>query len=237
MWVLVTGGANRLGAVICETLASQGYDVVIHYNKSSNAALKVVEKCRSKGVNAEVIQGSFDHPDSVLDFSARYLQKFSETYALVNNVGDYLIESTLKTSREDWLKLFQLNLHTPFILCKEFAPFLTKAGGRIINLGVSGLLRHSGNIYSSAYTLSKESLWGLTRSLALELAGNKVTVNMVSPGMLDISVDYRPFLENLPMNRPGNSLEVARVIAFLLHPDNGYITGQNIEVAGGLGLK
>lgn len=237
MWVLITGGAKRLGAVISEALASQGYNVVIHYNKSIEEASEVVERCRLKGVNAEAIQGSFDTPSSVLDFSSRYLQKYPQTYSLINNVGDYLIESSLRTSYEDWLKVFQLNLHTPFMLSKELVPYLANTQGRIINMGVSGLFRQAANTYSSAYTLSKEALWGLTRSLALELAENKVTVNMVSPGMLDISIDYQSFLEKLPMSRPGTCLEVARLVTFLLHPDSSYITGQNIEIAGGLGLK
>lgn len=232
MWTLVTGGAKRLGASLCLALAEQGRSVVVHYNHSQREALEVVSSCRSIGGRAAAIQGDFSSIAGVNDFVLRYLQQFPETSGLINNVGDYFIRSALQTSIDDWISLFQVNLHTPFILTQALAPSLIRHKGQIINIGVSGLNHHSANTYATAYYLTKEGLRGLTISTARELASKGVRVNMVSPGQLDISIDHH----SIPMQRPAYCSEVCRVVNFLLDPDSAYITGQNIEVAGGLGL-
>lgn len=232
MWTLVTGGSKRLGAALCLSLAEKGRSVVVHYNHSRDEALEVASQCRAKGVQAEVIQGDFSSTERSEDFIDRYLQQFSETEVLINNVGEYFIGSGLNTSIEAWTYLFQVNLHTPFMLAKSLTPALLRSKGQIINIGVSGLHRHIGSVYATAYMLSKQGLWGFTQSLARELASQGVRVNMVSPGELDNSVDHH----RIPMQRPAACWEVCRVVNFLLDPQSSYMTGQNIEVAGGLGL-
>lgn len=232
MWTLVTGGAKGLGAELCEALAERGHSVAVHYNDSLPEAFEVVARCRAKGQKSDAIQGDFSTLAGVKDFLQRYQEQFSETAALINNVGDYLIGSALQTSTEKWIHLFQVNLHTPFILSQALAPSLIKNKGQIINIGASGLRRNSAQTYSTAYTITKEGLWSLTLSLARELASKEVCVNMVSPGELERSVDHH----RIPMGRPASCAEVCRVVNFLLEPASHYITGQNIEVAGGLGL-
>lgn len=232
MWTLVTGGAKGLGAALCLALAEKGHSVVVHYNHSQKEALEVVAQCQAFGREAASIQGDFYSVASVKDFVLRYLQQFPETTVLINNVGDYLIRSALQTSLDDWIYLFQVNLHTPFILTQAIIPSLLRNKGQIINIGASGLNRQSANTYSTAYFLTKQGLWGLTLALARELAPEGVCVNMVSPGQLDISIDH----VQIPMRRPAACWEVCRVVNFLLDPESDYITGQNIEVAGGLGL-
>ncbi len=232
MWTLVTGGAKRLGSALCLSLAEKGHSVVVHYNKSEKEALEIVASCQAMGRQAAAIQGDFSSVDSTKKFVQRYLEQFPETNTLINNVGEYLIRSALNTSIEEWLYLFQANLNTPFILSQALTPSIIRSQGQMINIGVSGLRGHIANTYASAYMLTKQALWGLTLALARELAPEKVRVNMVSPGELNISVDHH----RLPMNRPAYCWEVCRVVNFLLDPESSYITGQNIEVAGGLGL-
>lgn len=232
MWTLVTGGAKRLGAELCLALAEQGHSVVVHYNQSRDEALEVVSSCQKLGVQADVIQGDFSSVESVKRFAADYLDHFPETDVLINNVGNYLIASALETPIEDWIQLFQINLHAPFILAQALAATLIRNKGQIINIGTSGLKRQAAHRYSAAYSLAKEGLWGLTLSLARELAPKEVRVNMVSPGQLENSVDSH----RIPMDRPAHCWEVCRMVNFLLDPSSAYITGQNIEVAGGLGL-
>lgn len=232
MWTLVTGGSKNLGAALCLALAKKGRAVVVHYHHSKKEAFDILEQCQAMGSQAAAIQGDFNSPASVKDFIERYLQNFSETETLINNVGDYLIRSALQTSPEDWVRLFQVNLHTPFMLMQALSPSLIKNKGSVINIGASGLHRHTANTYSTAYTLTKQGLLGLTLSFARELAPLNVRVNMVSPGQLNLSLD-KP---KIPMNRPTTCLEVCRVVNFLLDPESASITGQNIEVAGGLGL-
>lgn len=232
MWTLVTGGTKNLGAALCVALAEKGRNIVIHYRSSQSDALDIASRCRAFGSKAEVLQGDFSSVNGVEEFLARYLEKFSETEALINNVGNYWIGSALQTSKEEWMRLFQVNLHTPFMLAQAFTPSLIRNTGQIINIGTSGLHRQVANTYATAYHLSKRGLWDLTLSLARELASQGVRVNMVSPGQLETSVDH----PKIPMGRPASFLEVCRVVSFLLEPGSTYITGQNIEVAGGIGL-
>ncbi|WP_075882625.1 SDR family NAD(P)-dependent oxidoreductase [Candidatus Protochlamydia sp. W-9] len=232
-WTLVTGGAKRLGAHLCYALAEQGYSVVVHYNKSEQEAKDVVKKCQEIGVEAAAIQGDFSSNEAIQDFTKRYLLEFKETTNLINNVGNYFVRSGLQTPLSDWMALFQINLHAPFILIQKMIPSLLESKGQIINLGVSGLYENPAGIYSTAYRMTKSCLWMLTKSLSVELASKGVRVNMVSPGQTDFSVDLQHQKHKLPMNRPCECKEISRVITFLLHPDSVYITGQNIEIAGG----
>jgi NAD(P)-dependent dehydrogenase (short-subunit alcohol dehydrogenase family) len=236
-WTLVTGGAKRLGADLCYALAEKGYSVVIHYNKSQKEALAVVDKCKQLGGQAIAIQGDFSTLPSTLDFIQRYLTLYPETQHLINNVGNYLIKSACQTEIEEWMSLFQTNLHVPFILAKALIPKLIQYQGQIINIGMSGSDKQQGHTYATAYMTTKASLLMLTRSLALELASKGVRVNMVSPGYLDIAVDLPKDCNRLPMHRAGKCWEISRVVNFLLDPASAYITGQNIEVAGGVGLS
>lgn len=236
-WTLVTGGAKRLGAEIALALAKKGHSLVIHYHHSKGPALELVEKCKQFGVDAECIQGDFSSVKMVEDFIVRYLDNFSETENLINNVGNYLIKPALETTIEEWTSLFQVNLHAPFALCRALSPSIIKYRGNIVNIGVAKLGGISANTYSTAYSITKSALWMLTKSLAAELATSHARANMVSPGYLDIAVDVPSDLEKLPMHRAGKSCEVARVVSFLLEKESAYITGQNIEVAGGFGLK
>lgn len=236
-WTLVTGGAKRLGAEISLSLAKAGYDVVIHYHRSQAEAQALRLECQQLGVKCEIIQGDFSSVESTLDFTRRYIKQFPDTQHLINNVGNYLIKSALNTTVDEWTALFQTNLTTPFILIRQFVPSLIRLQGAIINIGTSGIIFPRANTDSTAYSLTKGALWTLTRSLAKELALHQVRVNMVSPGYLDIAVDLPENPESLPMKRPATCAEVGRVITFLLDRDSSYITGQNIEVAGGVGLK
>lgn len=232
MWALVTGGGKRLGAAISLSLAEAGYSVAVHYRHSKKKALETVEACRKKGVEAAAVQCDFDSRESVERFGHDYLEQFPDTHLLINNVGNYSTQSVGEIGISEWIGLFQTNLHAPFILSKVIGEALIKNRGQIINIGVSGLKRGAAPRYSAAYQLTKESLWAMTLSLAREWAPKQARVNMVSPGELDNSVDHHP----IPMGRPGHVDEVCRTVRFLIDPKNSYITGQNIEVAGGLGL-
>lgn len=235
-WTLVTGGAKRLGAEICRTLAAEGHSLVIHYNTSGREAEEVAAVCRRFGIQAETLQGDFATRSSAEDFMARYLSRYSETQYLVNNVGNYLKMSAAETSVTEWEALFQNNAHTPFLIMRALSEPLKRHQGAIVNLGIAGLEKIQADQCSTAYSCAKLSLLLLTRSLAREWAPFHLSVNMVSPGYLENSIDLPQDLSLLPMRRAGSLKEVSRLIAFLLHPDSRYITGQNIEVAGGVRL-
>lgn len=232
-WTLVTGGGKRLGREICLALAKHGMPVVVHYRTSSEEAADVAEACRSCGVAAESIQGDFSTPELTLHFAEECRKRFPTIKNLINNVGNYLVKSGVQTSPDEWNALFQANVHAPFALCHALLPGIIEAKGNIVNIGVVGATNIHADVKRTAYMATKMALWMVTKSLARELAPVGVRVNMVSPGYLENAVDLP-----LKMSVGGAvALEDAtRALMFLLQDDNGCITGQNIEVGGGIGL-
>lgn len=233
-WTLVTGGCRGLGAAICRSLAAQGHSILVHYRNSQKEAQEVAADCRKHGVLAEIIQGDFSSGQSTAIFIKECLQRYPEIQNLINNVGHYLIKSAVETSPEEWDALFQINVNAPFALCHAFLLSLRACQGHIINIGVTGINNIHADVKRTAYKATKMSLLMLTKSLARELASDHVRVNMVSPGYLISSVDLHE--AKLPMQRAADFEEVVNAISFLLDQQNGYITGQNIEVGGGIGL-
>lgn len=230
--ILVTGGAQGLGAVLCLELAARGHDVVVHYHTSEAAAQSVAQACQRFSVHAEAIQGDWTSHKTLNDFLARYTSQFPETKGLVNNVGNYLISSAQNTPPDQWLALFQTNFFAPVFLTQALVPALRHCRGSIVNIGVAGLDKR-GFIQSAAYGTTKAALLFYTLSLAKELAPDGIRVNMVSPGHMENSVDLPA---SLPMRRTATLKEVAHIIAAFFDPQTDYITGQNLEVAGAYGL-
>jgi len=231
-WILVTGGAKGLGRAICLELAGRGHSIVIHYRTSQKEAASTAQLCADYSVKVEVLQGDLETPASTRVFLEEYLARFPSTKGLVNNVGNYLIAPLTETSESDWLSLFQTNVHAPFSLIKALLPSLKKERGQIVNIGTSGLLTTLTHREAGAYALTKMTLWHLTRHLARELAAEHVRVNMISPGVLETSVDF----PEIPMGRVATLEETAKWVGLLFEEENNYVTGQNIEIAGGLGL-
>lgn len=226
-WILVTGGARGLGACVVKTLQSKGHQVVVHYRDSEKEA---------KELSEFTIHGNFSTAEGVERFLGEYRERFSATKGLVWNVGNYLRRSALDTSEEQWQQLFQENVHAAFALCRGLMDQLIAQKGSIITVGVAGIERRFADVYSTAYTITKGALLMLTKSLALEVASKGVRVNMVSPGWLENSETLPSSLQKIPMGRLGELEEVARLVDFLMDENNAYMTGQNIEVAGGVRL-
>lgn len=214
----------RLGASICLELARQGHSVIIHYRNHSKEAEEIKQHCLALGVEAATIYGDFTSLD---DFIRRYKEQFPETVGLVNNVGGYRLGAPSSIG-SDFSTLLQSNLTAPICLTNALLPALAVAGGSIVMLGVSGL--HAPWLKAASYGITKSALWFYTRSLAKEVASLGVTVNMVSPGQLEISVDA-PSPEQRVSGRLGTAEEVARLVAQLFAPESRMITGQNIEIA------
>ncbi|MEI8366317.1 MAG: SDR family NAD(P)-dependent oxidoreductase [Parachlamydiaceae bacterium] len=235
-WTLVTGGAKGLGAEICQALAAEGRSVLVHYHTSQPEADRIAEACRQHGVDAEAICGDFSSLQSTALFIKECHNTFPQIENLINNVGNYLVKPGSETTPEEWNSLFQTNLNAPFALCQAFLPSLRQCTGSIINIGVTGVNNIHADVQRTAYMATKMGLWMVTKSLARELASAHVRVNMVSPAYLENAVDLPSNLAKLPMGRPAAFSDVLAAIAFLLRKENAYITGQNIEVGGGIGL-
>jgi len=235
-WTLVTGGAKRLGAEICRMLAQKGHNILVHYRTSGCEARQVQKQCRHFGVEAACVQGDFSTIESVRTFAKELNASYPRIEVLVNNVGSFFVGSALETPQDKWLEIFQLNLHAPVALTKVLVPSLKAEQGSIINIGVAGVQSIRADVHYTCYRMAKMSLLMLTKSLAKELASSQVRVNMVSPGELTLSCTLSQNGVALPMKRAGTPEEVAKAVAFLLEKDSRYMTGQNIEVAGGVAL-
>ncbi len=235
-WTLVTGGAKRLGAKLCLDLSAEGHSVLVHYRTSKKEAEEVVETCRSLGAIAEMIQGDFSTMSSTEDFIRVCRTNFPSIRVLINNVGNYLVKPASKTSIQEWNAIFQSNLYTPFALSSAFLNSLCENRGSIVNIGIAGLEGMRADIYSTAYMSAKMALLMLTKSLAKETASQGLRVNMISPGYLENAIDLPQDPAHLPMERAATLDEISRLVIYLLNEQNNYITGQNIEVAGGVRL-
>lgn len=230
-WTLVTGGAKRLGRALCEHLARRGHSLLIHYRQSEKEAREVQRYCQGLGVQAEIVQGDFSTVITTQQFAEKVLAHFPSVEHLINNVGTYFVGSTLNTPPQAWEEMMATNLNAPFILSTALAPTST-----ITNLGIAGLQGLRADTYSTAYMIAKTALLQLTKSLAKELAPYHVRVNMVSPGYLETSVDLPRDVKKIPVGYTTTLAEVVAVIEFLLDPKNRSITGQNIEISGGVRL-
>ncbi len=206
--ILVTGGAKGLGAEIAKQLTRANHRVLIQYNNSSQSVDRVVEACEG---GAEKIFGDLSTPDGTSEF----LTRLPQVSGLVNNVGPF---------EGEWNSLFQVN----FFAARELSETLQPQ--TIVNIGVSGL-EHGGMARATAYGCAKAALLFYTRSLAKRWASRGATVNMVSPGYMENSL-VEP--DVLPMGRLARLEEVAEAVVYLFSPAARYITGQNLEIAGGL---
>lgn len=234
--ILVTGGGKGLGAEISKCLAKKKHDLVIHYKQSEREAKNLADNLSSEyGGGYEVIYGDFSSHKSTQRLIENYLDKFPHTKGLVNNVGNYLIASLSETDASQWNGLFQTNFFAPIFLTRSLLPSLCKAKGCVVNIGLTGLKEGRGFTRAPAYAIAKSSLLFYTFSLAKELACENVRVNMISPGYMENAVDSIDF-GHLPFKRAATLHEVAQITASLFDPEFGYVTGQNIEVAGGIGL-
>ena len=239
---IVTGGSRGIGAAISEKLAKDGYDVVINCASSVEKAEGVAEKCRAYGVKAVVKQWD------VADYAAceaavkQIKEELGVPAVLVNNAGITRDGLLVRMKEEDFDRVIAVNLKGTFNCCRAAAFAMTKARhGRIINMSsISGIHGNAGQVN---YAASKAGVVGLTKSLAREVASRGVTVNAVAPGFIQTDMtDAMPekakeaVLGRIPAKRMGQPEDIASVVAFLASDAASYITGQVIEVDGGLAL-
>ncbi len=231
---LVTGAAKRLGRSLAEDLASRGHRVVVNYRSSEGAAAEVVEGIRRRGGEARALRCDVGSADDVEAMFRSVADVEGRLDVLVNNVGIYSPRSVLDLDPARWDATIAANLSGPFYCCRAAAPLMVE-GGSIVNLGYAGVDALVANPEAADYQVSKTGLLVLTKSLAKALAPRGVRVNMISPGQLANSIDLPDDLKaEIPAGRAGTLEDVVRAVTFLL--ENAYITGQNIDVAGGYRL-
>lgn len=234
--VLVTGGNRGIGWKIVQYLVDHQYCVALNYrSKLSEEVKKFVEENLQQVL---LIQGDVTDSQSAKEMIGSVKDHWGSLDVLVNNAGITKDGLSLSMSDEDFDQVIQTNLKGTFNMCKHVAKIMIKQkSGKIINM--SSVVGITGNAGQANYAASKAGVIGLTKSLAKELASRSITVNAIAPGfieteMTDVLKDKikQEMLNQIPLKRFGQATEVAQVVRFLLEHD--YITGQVIEVNGGL---
>jgi len=240
---IVTGASSGIGRAIAEEFAAQGASVVVNYFSSGEAAAEVVDGINSNGGQAFAYQADVGKFDATQSMVKKTLETYGQVDILVNNAGTTRDMLLLMMKEDDWDIVIETNLKSMFNCCKAVArPMIRrKQGGRIVNISsISGLVGQGGQ---TNYAASKAGIIGFTKSLAKELGSRQITVNAVAPGFFPTALTnvlsekmVEKALELIPLNRLGELEEVAHLVTFLASDKASYITGEVIQIDGGLAM-
>ena len=232
---IVTGASNGIGRAIAERLAEDGAIVVVNYSKSSEKAQQVVVGIQGKGGKALAVQADMSQVTEARRLVIDTVRQFNRLDMLVNNAGKFMPKPLDETTEEDFDGVIALNAKGPYFAMQEAAKVL-KDGGRIVNISTGGTHLHFPG--ATAYLGSKAALEQYTKGLAQELASKGVTVNTVSPGFTETGMmteEYRQIgIQLTPMKRLGVPKDIADVVAFIVSEEARWLTGQTIQVGGGI---
>jgi 3-oxoacyl-[acyl-carrier protein] reductase len=234
---LVTGGGRGIGRAIALRLAEEGHDVALGFATHPDAAAEVAGLVREHGRRALAIEADLLEAASAEELVDRAEEELGPISILIANAG-IASEPTgvAGITTEAWERMVAINLRAPFLLARRLAPAMAEAGfGRIVL--ISSIAAFTGGLVGAHYAASKAGMHGLGRSLAKEMAGRGVTVNVIAPALIEtdmIPADpavREALAQSTPVGRLGNSEEVADIVASVVR--NGYMTGQSILLDGG----
>lgn len=235
---LVTGASQGIGKVTALTLAKEGADVVVNFIGEEKNANETVEEIKRLGVDSIAVKADVSDFNEVKDMFEKVKDKFKRLDILVNNAGITKDRTLKNMTEEEWNKVIQINLTSVFNVTKNAIPLL-QDGGSIIS--VSSVAGVCGNFGQTNYSASKAGIIGFTKSLAKELGKKKITVNAVAPGFIDTEMTKKlPFLRKkviqamIALRDFGQPEDVANAIVFLASEKSRYITGEVLNVGGGL---
>ena len=237
---LITGGTRGIGKAIALELAKHGTNVAINYRTKTEDMEILRKEIESFNVTCFFVQGDVSNIDSCESMVKEVMNQFDRIDILVNNAGITKDSLLIRMKKEDFDSVIDVNLGGTFNVTKNVAPIMMKQrSGRIINIAsVVGIV---GNAGQSNYSASKAGIIGFTKSLAKELSSRNILVNAVAPGFIETDMTNilsdqikENIFEQIPLKRMGSGNEVAKVVKFLSSDDSSYITGQVINVDGGM---
>jgi acetoacetyl-CoA reductase len=239
---IVTGGARGIGAAITTSLARSGVHVAAGYSKNQSAAEELAGKLSAEGASVSVHQGNVGLPEDCARVVGEVLAATGRIDYLINNAGVTVDKTMRRMTVEDWHTVLRINLSGTFYMTKTVLEhMIARQFGRIVN--ISSVIGQKGNIGQVNYAASKSGLFGLTQSLALEVARKGITVNCVAPGYIETEMVaavpanvLEKIVAAIPVGRLGQAHEIARAVTFLVDDSAGYITGSVVSVNGGMDM-
>lgn len=237
---LVTGSSGALGRAIAERLAEDGFDLALHYRSGRQEAEKLAASLSASGVEARAYQADICKGPEVHRMVERVEGELGPIGVVINNAGLVRDRTCHKLTDEDWDEVLDTNLRGAFHVCRSVIPSLTRRKeGRIIN--ISSIVGAMGNYGQANYAASKAGLIGMTKSLAKELAKDRITVNAICPGFMDTPMVRKvppnvqeKILAQIPLGRFGEPRAVGDAVAYLAGAGGAWVTGQVLHVNGGM---
>jgi len=238
---LITGSARGIGKAIALELANHGAKIVINDILSKNEIDKTLEEVRKSSNQAIGIRADITIFDKVESMVKEIINKFGKIDILVNNAGIIRDSLLIRMKEEDWDAVININLKGTFNCSKTVAKYMMrqKSGGKIVN--ISSVIGLVGNIGQANYAASKAGIIGLTKSTAKELALRNINVNAIAPGFIETDMTKKlpekvrqDLQQQIPLKRLGTVEDVAKTVYFLVSDAANYITGQVINIDGGM---